>query len=84
MIISDLNHVEVVSEETETSIEGGYFYGGYPYYGTSNYASAGSRALAFGQFSSAYTSTSTFTASGVASSSSGASSSSSNYGGWWY
>ena len=27
MIISDLNHVEVVSEETETSIEGGFPYG---------------------------------------------------------
>jgi hypothetical protein len=26
MIISDLNHVEVVSEETETSIEGGFIY----------------------------------------------------------
>ena len=83
MIISDLNYVEVVSQETETSIEGGYH--NY-FYGTSNYASAGAGALAFGQYSSAYTSTSTFTASGVASSSSGSSSSSSNYGyygGWW-
>lgn len=26
MIISDLNHVEVVSQETETSIVGGYYY----------------------------------------------------------
>ena len=26
MIISDLNHVEAVSEETETSIEGGFLY----------------------------------------------------------
>jgi hypothetical protein len=81
MIISDLNHVEVVSEEAETSIVGGYYF---PYYGgTSNYASAGAGALAFGRFSSASTLTSTFTASGVASSSSGSRSSSVNHGWFW-
>jgi hypothetical protein len=37
MIISDLNHVEVVSEETETSIEGGCDNHYYYYYSTNNY-----------------------------------------------
>jgi hypothetical protein len=36
MIISDLNHVEVVSEETETSIEGGFPYGFFSFW--SSYA----------------------------------------------
>jgi hypothetical protein len=46
MIISDLNHVEVVSEETETSIEGGYYY---PYYyGSYSSAGAGAGATAYG------------------------------------
>lgn len=81
MIISDLNHVEVVSEETETSIEGGYH--NY-FFGTSNYASGGANAIAFGQFSSASTNTSTATGSYFASSSSGSNSSSSSYGYGYY
>ena len=58
MIISDLNHVEVVSEETETSIEGGYF--GW-FYGSTNSAYAGAGANAYGYATSTYTGTYTTT-----------------------
>ena len=82
MIISDLNHVEVVSEETETSIEGGY-YGGWPYYyGSNNYAYAGAGAYAYGSATS--TSTGTYTSTGPYSSSSSSNSSSSTYGGYYW
>ncbi len=77
MIISDLNHVEVVSEETETAIEGGY-YGYYYGYNSSAGAYAGATA-AYGQSNYTYTSTGTYTEPGYASSSSGSSSTTSSY-----
>jgi hypothetical protein len=82
MIISDLNHVEVVSEETETTIEGGYY--GYYYYGY--YSSAGAYAgatAAYGQSNYSSTSTGTYTEPGYASSSSSSGSSSSSYYYYW-
>jgi hypothetical protein len=74
MIISDLNHVEVVSEETETSIEGGW-------YGYSPYSSAGATgsAVAYGYYTSTGVYTSTFTYPGYSSSYSSSGSSSSGY-----
>lgn len=74
MIISDLNHVEVVSEEKETSIVGGY------HTRSINWADANAGATASnGQFNSTYTSTYTYTARGYASSSSGSSSTTESY-----
>lgn len=72
MIISDLNHVEVVSEETETSIEGGW-------YGPYSYAGAGGSAVAYGYYTSTGAFTSTFTYPGYSSSYSSTGSSSSGY-----
>ena len=90
MIISDLNHVEVVSQETETTIEGGYYdpwYPGYPYYygpSSSAYSGAGASAYGWSSYSSTYTGT--YTTPGYSSSSSSSSSNSSGggwYGGWY-
>ena len=73
MIISDLNHVEVVSEEKETSIVGGYHT---RYSWADAYAGA---TASYGQFNFTYTSTSTYTEPGYASSSSGSSSTTESY-----
>jgi hypothetical protein len=75
MIISDLNHVEVVSEKTETSIEGGY----YRWYSPSSYASSSGSAVAYGWYTSTGAYTSTFTYPGYSSSYSSTGSSSSGF-----
>jgi len=79
MIISDLNHVEVVSEETETSIVGGYHYSF-----LSSTANAGAYASAYGPGSYTSAFTSTYTSPFSASSSSGSYSSNSFYPYYWY
>ena len=92
MIISDLNHVEVVSEETETSIVGGFPYGFYyfwssyappaPFAGAndwSSYAPPAPFAGANDPRISTSTSTSTISRHGSGGSSSGSSSSTVSY-----
>jgi hypothetical protein len=80
MIISDLNHVEVVSEETETSIEGGFPYGFFYNFPTFYAPPA---AFAGGNGPIIYTSTfsSTFTPLGSGGSASNSNSSTVCY--WW-
>ena len=77
MIISDLNHVEVVSEETETSIVGGFPYGFYYFW--SSYAPPAPFAGANDPRISTSTSTSTISRHGSGGSSSGSSSSTVSY-----
>jgi hypothetical protein len=81
MIISDLNHVEVVSEETETSILGGAPFSFY-YTISSSFVPPAPLAGAKGPIISTSTFTSTITRSGSGGSSSGSSSSTVSY--WWY
>jgi hypothetical protein len=81
MIISDLNHVEVVSEETETSIVGGSPFSFY-YSFSSSYAPTAVFAGAKGPTIYTSTSISTYTRPGSGGSSSGSSSSTVSY--WWY
>jgi hypothetical protein len=78
MIISDLNHVEVVSEETETSIVGGFPYGFF-YKFSSSYVPPAPFAGANGPKISTSTFTSTITRPGSGGSSSGSSSSTVSY-----
>ena len=74
MLISDLNHVEVVSEETETSIVGGSPFSFY-YNFSSSYAPPAAFAGANGPRVSTSTFTSTITRHGSGGSSSSSSSS---------
>ena len=78
MIISDLNHVEVVSEETETSIVGGALYS-FSYNFSSSFAGASGYPGAYGPTISISTFTKTTPKPGSAGSSSGSSSSSTSY-----
>jgi hypothetical protein len=74
MIISDLNHVEVVSEETETSIEGGAPFS-FSYNFSSSYAPPAAFPGAYGSTISISTFTKTTPKPGSAGSSSSSSSS---------
>jgi len=78
MIISDLNHVEVVSEETETSIAGGAPYS-FSYNFSRSYAPPAAFAGANGPRISTSTFTSTITRPGSRGSSSASSSSTVSY-----
>ncbi|MEG3960586.1 hypothetical protein [Microcoleus sp. herbarium2] len=81
MLISDLNHVEVVSEETETSIVGGAPFSFFHSFSTS-YVPPAAFAGANGPRIYTSTSISAYTRPGSGGSSSGSSSSNVSY--WWY
>ncbi len=77
MIILDLNHVEVVSEETETSIVGGYRHSFSPYLSV---ATGDANALAVGGFLTlTQVKVTTFTAPGFSTSAASSESLSSGY-----
>ncbi len=81
MIISDLNHVEVVSEETETSIVGGAPYS-FSYNFSRSYAPPAAFAGANGPRISTSTFTSTITRPGSNGSSSGSSTTTVSFYSW--